>query len=361
MHFKYFIHIIILVLIANFCFSQGANYFDKLFVIKGGRGTAYSGYGINAEYRKNHLANYLCIGYSPHYTTTNGLQINESYNFGFGTNYYFFDIRSSFKPFLGIHLGWLNNYYNEKIGFEPYSPFVYGSALKAGVEISENLLHFGFSFTIDPGFAILDKSKHPYYDSNFHLSANVGFGINLYQLQSFIKKKKKKDKDTVNEANSENAITEIKENLSKDYCTDFTQNSEIIRGYCNELCVYQQISANKFIFIKLHHDIADYKDIIATFSIDSFPNKIINVYLIEANNINSEQCENYLKEINSDNNFFNPIEGKVYLKVTESEANDIESSYYISLLVKNIKFRRTVSNKNEEEYFDEVKICKLKI
>lgn len=361
MHFKPLINIIILVAIANLCFSQSANYFDKLFVVKGGKGTAYSGYGLNAEYRKSHLASYVCIGFSPHYTTTNNILIDESYNFGFGTNYYFFDIRSSFKPFLGIHLGWLNNYYNEKIGFDNYSPYVYGGAAKAGIEVSENFLHFGFSLTVDPGFAILDRSKHPYYSSNFHISTNIGFGINLYQLSSLTKKKKKRDKDIENESKNENVISEVKVNKTNDFCDDYSYNNEIIRGFCNELCVYQQINENKFVYIKLHHDIADYKDITATFNVDSFPNKIINAYLIEETNITKNQCENYIKDINSNNNIFKTLEGKIYLKVTETESNDVEASYYISILIKNIKFRRINSTTKEEEYFDEIKICKLKI
>ena len=359
MHFKYLINIIILVVITNFCFSQGANYFDKTLVIKGGKGNAYGAYGINAEFRKKHLANYLCIGYSPKYTTTNNIQIDKSYNFGFGINYYFFDIRSSLKPFAGIHLGWLNNYYNEKIGFEPYSPIVYGGAAKAGIEVSENVMHFSISASLDPGFAILDNSKHPFYSSNFHFSLNIGFGINLYQLPSFIKKKNKKDK--IIDSNEEKVNSEIKNNEPTDFCSDYLDNTEIIKGHCNELCIFQQINDNKFIYIKLYHDVADYKDIIATYNIDSFPNKIINVYLIESSHLDSKDCEEHLKEINTDNSIFKTIEGKVYLKVSESDSDDTETSYFISILVKNIKFRRTIINKKEEIYFDEIKICKLKI
>jgi hypothetical protein len=364
-------------LLINYAIGQRTNISEKYLIAKLGKGICYGGYGINMEFRNKHLGYYIGYGYAPSFTMSN-VKVKQSWNLAFGTVYHFFDNNSSFKPFVGIHFGWLNNYYHEKIKQNYYNPVVYGFAFRAGLEFKEDIMHFKFSVDYDPGFAIVSKAEHPYYANNMRFSTSLGFGIDLFNTRSvkiFKSKGKKTDgkildnesfgaSDTIVELNNEKAeqIKPIITDVLSDKCFSYTKHSQmgiIPKGSCGDLNVYQQIGSDLFIFVSIDNSLTELQNFNSSFIIDSLGKRSMKAFLVKKTSFSFADCETASRQFDA-KDFFLAKEGQITISIKEAEDSEENFTSKISIKINNAKFSRTINNVNEELYFDEILICNLK-
>lgn len=149
---------------------------NLLLQFKAGAGLPFAGFsGIGNEWRTPYWSLYYAMGYMYAYTY-NHKYINESINFGGGLRWYLLHPNYATRIRLGIHGGWLNNYYYHE---DPYKPTVYGMALSAGLLWQKGYFSLGFDVMFDPGMAIINPSTHPDYSSHYYWSPSLDVGINL--------------------------------------------------------------------------------------------------------------------------------------------------------------------------------------
>lgn len=136
---------------------------------------------------------YLALGYTESFNAY-GKKIPGSYNVGIGGRKYFNSIFKHFRPKIGAHLGWVNNYYNTTIENKPYDPIVYGMAFTFGCEIYIKYIILDLESGIIP--AIFNKKNHPYHNRLFW-PFSIGIGANLLGFQRKNKKAKKEKEKTI--------------------------------------------------------------------------------------------------------------------------------------------------------------------
>lgn len=355
---KYIFLFVISLLFFFKSFCQENDY-NNFFILKAGKGISFGGYGFNLEFRRKHFAYNFITGYSQKFESST-YTIPSSYNVALSSKYYIFNYKSTLRPYLGVHFGWLNNYYHDKIGNDAYDPIVYGGAMLYGIEASEGAVHFSFSFAIDPGFAIVDKYKHPYYDSQFRFSTNIGLGINLYRLPKLNLRKKQDEEIEISENRIVNNNLPIKENQDVCFSKPYNSNIDIPKGNCKDLIIYQQVNSNQFVVVNIKNDISSYNNRLSVYQIDSISDRDISVYILEENELNKIKCEEYSTIINKKNNsIYKAFEGNASIRVVEDESENY--SFNISIKLKNLKLEKKSIDKNEQLFYDEILICKIRL
>lgn len=186
-------------------------FYERYVNFKIGQGFSFGGMGIAVEYRYKKVSVLGSFGYQREQLVYDRI-IPSSWNVSSDIRYYLSKRDGSWQFFVGLHGGWLSNYYHPDIGENPYQYNVYGIALHTGIEIREELLNFELGMGIDPGRLTFHPHKHPYYNTSWYIAPNVGIGINLYALQSRLKYNKKKEysrKETTNQ----NIVNDAEKNL----------------------------------------------------------------------------------------------------------------------------------------------------
>ncbi len=166
-------------------------FYDRYVNIKIGQGFSFGGMGIAVEYRYKKVSVLGSFGYQSEQLVYEHL-IPSSWNISSDIRYYLSKRDGNWQYFIGLHGGWLSNYYHPDIGENSYQYNVYGIAMHTGIEIREELLNFEIGMGIDPGRLTFWPKKHPFYNTSWHIASNIGIGINLYALQSKLKYNKKK-------------------------------------------------------------------------------------------------------------------------------------------------------------------------
>lgn len=140
---------------------------------------------------------YLALGYAESFYAY-GKKVPDSYNIGIGSRKYFNSIGKHFRPKIGAHLGWVNNYYNTAIEDKPYDPIVYGAGVTFGCEIYIKYIILDLESGIVPIF-IFNKKNHPYHSTLIlpWLFPSIGIGMNLLGFQKKNKKEKKEKEKTI--------------------------------------------------------------------------------------------------------------------------------------------------------------------
>ena len=354
-----------LSIIANHVFSQ-----DKRFVIvKVGFGLPYGAYGGNIEYRWNNLGGYVGAGFmkSQNYRDIN-LDINlaKTFNTCVGLKYYFLRPIDGLRPVLGIHAGWLNNYYTNKIGSTNYSYNVYGLAAIAGFNFSENIVSLEINILIDPGFAIIKPQTHPYYSDKGYFTPSVGVGVNLYALRLYLKNnKRRKERNEIDTVfvQLNNNITENKKPnpLSQKIaieCNDtlgFKAIKTLFKDSQGKIVAGKQIAENAYIFVRFQKTGAIIGESLQVNYIDS-SNKQIEVFVIKTN-IKGENIESISGKIKTNNfnnlQYYYTIQGKVTTFYYGNNKNNI------SIRLNDLKLFDKNKEHNSQLYYDEILICLL--
>lgn len=233
------------ILLSHFCATGQDRERRKtqFLILKTGMGLPFSFYGANLEYGINRFGFSISTGFMPS-QTAGGKLINSSYNFSGNLNYYLPKLAYHIpvRPKVGLHLGWLNNYYDIRIEDDVYNPIVYGAAIIAGFEYYKKFFFLNFDISYDPGIATFNKKSHPYYSDRMYFNYSLGAGVNIIPLiQSLDFKKKKKYYSSLDE----NGIKAPK--IAK-------KDSVINKGLCGKITIYQKLDDNKYVFVKVNLD-----------------------------------------------------------------------------------------------------------
>lgn len=361
----FFLQFCIMLFFASQSFSQ-----DKRFVVvKTGYGLPFGALGGNVEYRWKNIGSYVGAGYmkSQNYHDIN---IKSTFNSCIGFKYYFYKPVDGLRPVLGMHAGWLNNYYINKIGLANYKNNVYGLALITGVQFSENITSLEIDMLIDPGFAVLQPETHPYYFQKLHLTPSIGLGVNLYALRKYFKYKKRNkqlsysDSIAISLNNSTNYnlisnkfITPVQQKIETD-CND-TMGYKAIKKTFKDLqgktIVSKQIAEDTYLFVRIQKSGAITGQSLQVTYIDS-TTKQIEVFIIKSvkPTENIETISNKVK-INDYNNvqYYQIIQGKVTIFYYGNSKNDI------SIRLNDLKLFDKNKKENSQLYYDEILICLL--
>ncbi|MDP4267169.1 MAG: hypothetical protein Q8880_07025 [Bacteroidota bacterium] len=157
--------------------SDQGNREDFFLLSKIGRGIPYGGYGINLESGIKNISGYITLGYE-----TSRARIPESHNYGIGIRYYD-NVNDYFNTRYGINIGWVNNYFDERLDTISYNSNVYGASIMLGGEFFTNFFLFDFDITLSPSFLIFNPDSHPYYRNYIALSAGLGFNLGVIKFK----------------------------------------------------------------------------------------------------------------------------------------------------------------------------------
>lgn len=172
--------------------------------LKVGFGLPYGGLGFNYEYGLHRFSFYASGGYrwsrgsvqifnsDPNQgDSIIDVRIVSSFNYGGGFRFHF-RLRDEFevKYRVGVHTGWIGNYYDRRIGLSDYDQSVYGWALTLGADFLTEKLIFDADLVFVPaGDWIFNSHRHPYYNRSL-LKISAGVGFDLGELL-FSRKRKK--------------------------------------------------------------------------------------------------------------------------------------------------------------------------
>ncbi len=153
-----------------------------------GFGLLYGGYGLHAEIGKKHFGCFASFGYATERQIDN-ITIKPSINYHAGLRYYF-DVNSDVVfPRVGLGFGWITNYYNEKIGNQPYDQSAYGLSAQVGAQFyAASGIVVNFDIAMSSNTVILSPQTHPHF-FRFYARPCIGIG---YDLQRLFEKKKPK-------------------------------------------------------------------------------------------------------------------------------------------------------------------------
>lgn len=320
----------------------------QFLILKTGMGIPYSFYGANLEFGINRFGFSIGGGFMPSQTIS-GRLINSSYNFSGGLQYYLPKLayHVPVRPRVGLHVGWLNNYYDLRIEDKPYNPIVYGTALIVGFEYSKKFFFLNFDISYDPGIATFDKKRHPYYNDRMYFNYSLGAGVNLVPfVQSLDFKKKKKYYRSL----EDNGIKAPK--LAK-------KDSVINKGLCGKITVYQRIDEDKYIFVKVNLDSLKTNLQYNRMELGLAESRVIS-YIENLSEVNQSFC------CSNDNLPANEIRKGYQLRYVAVSGNAVVISnnkkYYsgsnenfrISVKLKDLKFVNENDPEAEDIYIDEI-------
>lgn len=166
-----------------------------------GTGTLYGGhFGSNLEIGQGNFSVYATAGFSvrrkfrneriPFLSSspstgsdvdTSIITIPSSFNYALGARYRFNYIpRFNMVPRIGMQLGWIKNYYDDRILLNNYEPRVYGFSYHLGIEIQAPVL-INIDAILVPKFGVLQAETHPYFPK-FFVALNAGIGYPIHKL-----------------------------------------------------------------------------------------------------------------------------------------------------------------------------------
>lgn len=244
-------------------------FYDRYVNFKIGQGFSFGGMGVALEYRYKKVSVLGSFGYQREQLVYDRI-IPSSWNISSDMRYYLSKRDGNWQFFLGLHGGWLSNYYHPGIGENSYQYNVYGIALHTGIEIREELLNFEIGIGIDPGRLTFQPKKHPYYNAGWYIAPNIGIGINLYALQSRLKYNKKKEynkKDAPNKIVTNNFENTIQNNADDSiHIKLIKQQASVLFEQCQQafkspydrafyqndtLYVWKPLGKKQYLFIKI--------------------------------------------------------------------------------------------------------------
>ncbi len=352
-----------------FSFNSAYSQKDRYVVFKGGFGLPYGAYGLNLEYRWKRIGGYAGGGYmkSQYYSD---IVIPSSFNGALGLKYYFFRPQELWHPVLGIHAGWLNNYYHKNIGYSSYNPTVYGLAFIAGVEMIEDMMSIEMSMVIDPAVAILNPEKHPNYMGKVYFTPTIGVGVNLYAFKMYLKnRERKKNREIINmEEKLETNSGPVNQNEIKVRTKDTnTVISERLVRECNDTLAFpavkiytddgegnywvgKQIAEEIFLFVKFSEPITGTEKTLYTYNLDSAI-KTHTVFIIKMLDKNEKLSGITQKLMNKE-----PVQGEIYQckqgRLMVYNYGNMQKE--ISVQLNDLKL---INGNNSELYYDEILIC----
>lgn len=352
--------ILIFSIILSLSFSLStAQILNKRYVnTKIGQGIGFGGKGIAIEYRYNRFGIASQFGYlGKQYIYEHN--IKSSFNFGINGRYYYYKKNDSWQPFVGINVGWLNNYYFPEIGEIDYNPVVYGAAAVFGVEIKEEILNVELGISVDPGSIILHSESHPYYDKTWYFLPNIGIGVNLYAIRNALKFRKilKDNTHTTATENNYNNTEKLEINeivhkiLLEEKAINLIENCNNQALITNEkayfindtLFLLKQVGLKQFIYIKFQLTNPE-KEQFLSISINS--NKFNPIVYFINQNINVQNIEELASIIEDCNNYY--------------IANIGLFSIYINNKSLNAKLEQVVfKSQNETISYNSITFCKL--
>jgi len=146
-----------------------------------GIGSPYGGLGLNAELGAGHFSSFLGLGYAPR-RRLDTITIDPTFNYLLGFRYYFNVNSNVLYPRLGVSLGWVTNYYNERIGGDSYKQRVEGMSIQAGTQIvSADGFILSLDLSMSSRYVILNEDEHPYF-YDFYIRPTLGVGLDIGRL-----------------------------------------------------------------------------------------------------------------------------------------------------------------------------------
>ena len=337
-------------------------------VLKAGFGLPFGAYGVNLEYRYNRFGSYVGVGYmKPQYYLE--ITINSSFNSAVGIKYYFFKPEDGWRPIIGIHAGWLNNYYQNSIGNTSYQSTVYGLAGICGFELCESIVSLEMSLVVDPGFAVLHPETHPSYSGKVYLTPCIGVGVNLYALRHLILDNNKNNKienadpsdfsnnnSTGNKTDENNAFNKILLQKIATDCNDtlsFRTVKTLVRDKQEKLLAGKQIAEDAYLFVRFLQNKAITGQTLQVTYIDSSI-KNIEVFVIKTSKPD-QNIQTLTKLVATENiiegSIYQTTQGKITIFYYGNERNEISIRLNDLIMVEKNK------TKNSQLYYDEILIC----
>ncbi len=352
--------------------------------IHGGIGVPLSGIGLSGELRNHRVGFYGSSGYL-YPIKTEQHTVSQSFNFGAGTYFYFNKIARNWQPKVGLHAGWLNNYYDERIGTESYKASVYGLSFLGAFEFHSNWMYLNLGLCVDPGNMLFEKEKHPYYNSGqkLFISPFVSIGTSMGDLVQ--KNKQKHNKKYQKKTKTQNAfIRQVKRNQNvfqktlylfaskerKTYQRSITEEcisseSEYIitnknQGACGNIQLYQQIVADRYLFVFLNLDTIEAKPECTSYDVNKNLQNI-RIYLLDVEQMSDSICCtcNY-HELQNINDSEKPLkyyatEGKISISTSRTAISlNNQKPYRVAVKLTDIKFERVLNQEHETIFLDEV-------
>lgn len=362
--YKYFL-ILFFSGIIFFSFNKVYSQPKRYVVFKAGFGLPYGAYGLNVEYRLKRFGGYIGGGYmkAQYYSD---IVIPGSFNGALGLKYYFFRTQDLWHPVLGLHAGWLNNYYHKNIGHSSYKPTVYGLAFIAGVEMIENMMSIEMSMVIDPGVAVIKPETHPNYKGKVYFTPTIGVGINLYAVKMYFKnRERKKNREILNtkEVHDTDIVSGKQEEINEqnelyteeiiNECND-TLNFPAVKIYNEDnqgnQWIGKQIAEDMFLYVKFSEPVNGAGKKLLTFDLDKELTKY-SVMVIRTTDKNEKLSYLTNKVMNNEN-----IGGETYYckqgKLIVYNYGNAQKE--ISVQLNDLKL---VNGDNSELYYDEIFIC----
>ena len=363
-HLHYLLIALTIVCSCNLCYSQANRY----AVLKAGFGLPFGAYGINLEYRLYHFGGYVGAGYmkTQFYREIN---IPSSFNGAVGLKYYFLRFEDPWHPIIGIHAGWLNNYYHKDIGTASYSYSVYGLALIGGIELTEDVVSLEMSMVVDPSFAILHPEKHPYYQGKVYFTPTIGIGVNLYAIHHYYKyrEKNRKRKEELDNDNDQISDTDNKQVNSKNENDVFIDK---IKSECNDtlsfpavrilvadnygnLIAGKQIAEDSYLFVRFSSEKNSSGILAQVYQLDSSITDV-SVFIIKTAKPNQTLVNlAYLlaSDGQTEGNTFDAVKGTVSIYYYKNARNEI------SIKLNDLKLVGKTETGKAELYYDEIFIC----
>lgn len=337
------------------CYAQkyGSDVEHELH-LKGGYGVSYSGYGANVEWRNRRIGAGFTAGYLPK-QKYEFATLSPSFQYSIFGMYYFNNISRNWKPRIGLSTGWVNRYYDDRIGSDKYDANVYSVALVPGLQYQYRRLYFNFDLNTYYGSLKFPFFNNPYFQEKIYVSPSVGIGYHIGYLNRRINLKINLDKLSFKIAN--NKEIELDKNYNKQVKQCISNNYVMGKytkyGVCNNTVLYSHVVEHQYLFIVLNIDSCKVENncINYRFSKQNF----IKAYLIEIEDLQDVNCCTILEKFENIEKCkrFYALDGWISIVSNQKKLKKKSKDVKIAFKIKNVRFVNECDFINEI-YFDEL-------
>lgn len=328
--------------------------------LKGGYGVSYSGYGANIEWRNNNIGAGFTAGYLPK-QKYEFATLSRSFQYSIFGMFYFNNISKNWKPRIGLLTGWVNRYYDDRIGSDKYDANIYSVALVPGLQYQYKRTYFNFDLNTYYGSLKFPFFNNPYFQEKIYVSPSVGIG---YQLGNINKKINLKiDFDKISFNNSNNKELELDRNYNKQVkqciSSNYVMGKDAKYGICNNTILYSQVVEHQYLYITLNLDSCYIENNCVNYRLNK--QNFIKVYLVDLEDMQYINCENILEKFETVEKckLFYAIDGWISIVSNQKKLKKKSKNVKIAFKIKNLRFVNSCDLENEI-YFDELIVIDAK-
>lgn len=322
--------------------------------LKGGYGISYSGYGANVEWRNRRIGAGFTAGYLPK-QKYEFATLSPSFQYSIFGMYYLNNNSKNWKPRIGMSIGWVNRYYDNRIGSDKYDANVYSAALTSGFQYQYKRTYFNFDLNTFYGSLKFPFFNNPYFQEKIYVSPSVGIG---YQLGNLNRRMNiKVDFDQISFRNTNNKESVLNRNYNKQVKQCISSNYKIEKdakyGICNNTVVYSHVVEHQYLFISLNLDSCKVENNCINYRFSK--HNFIKAYLIEIEDLQDINCCTILEKFENIENCkrFYALDGWISIVSNQKKLKKKSKEVKIAFKIKNVRFVNSCDSENEI-YFDEL-------